>query len=129
MPDIWGRGGTPTLPMPHFKKCICRQLDCYLRLNAGLRCIFEASIQSGVYHSQDRNHKNRVKTENFRVRARSLSWLFQHLSLMSSHCQMEQWELHESLSTGQGDSLQWKPAVPWSCWCLQLCLVKYEART
>lgn len=50
--------------MPHFKKCICRQLGCYLRLNAGLRCICEASIQSGVYYSQDLNHKNGVGNEN-----------------------------------------------------------------
>lgn len=46
------------------KKCICRQLGCYLRLNAGLRCIFEASIQSGVYYSQDLSHKNGVGNEN-----------------------------------------------------------------
>lgn len=53
-----------TLSMPHFKKCICRQLDCSLRLNAGLRCIFEASIQSGVYYSQGLNHKNGVGNES-----------------------------------------------------------------
>ena len=53
--------------MAHFKKkkkCICRQLGYYLRLDAGLRCIFEASIQSGVYYSQDLSHKNGVGNEN-----------------------------------------------------------------
>lgn len=65
MPDIKKKNNKKKpLSMPHFKKCICRQLGCYLRLNAGLRCICEASIQSGVYYSQDLNHKNGVGNEN-----------------------------------------------------------------
>lgn len=75
------------------KKSSAGNLNCYLRLKAGLGCIFEVSIQSGVYYSQDLNYKNRVgneNTENFRIRARSLSWLLQHLSFVSSYCQMEQ---------------------------------------
>lgn len=42
---------------PISKTCICRELDSYLRLNAGLRWIFEASIQSEVCYNQDLNHK------------------------------------------------------------------------
>jgi hypothetical protein len=41
--------------MPHFKeerKSICRQLDGCFGLKAGLRCVFEASTQSGVYESR-----------------------------------------------------------------------------
>lgn len=88
--DLWGclkpdfkKKKEKTLSMAHFKKMHLQTLGCYLRLNAGLRCIFERLFNLG--YSQDLSHKNGLVMKTWRtltrVRARPRSRLLQHLSV------------------------------------------------
>lgn len=68
-------------------------MGCYLRLNVGLRCVFEVSIQSGMSDGQDLNHKNGVGNEYMENLSMNLSQIaflaLQHLSLRSVSSPME----------------------------------------